>query len=315
MRLAPPEDYLLARDACSYGYFLLAPNLWDPSRQTLTRILEVESGPVAVTIVQPPKPGADLPAPGSQLRLRLSRVLTRPERAQIERCVRRMLRLDEPADRIAEFHRLDPRWKRAGRGRLFRSPTAFEDVIKTVTSCNVQWPSTVTMNLRLCAVVGKGGEFPSEGRLARARAGTLRARCRVGYRDQRIVELSRLFRSGEVDQQWLDDPTTPTRDIHDLLVELPGIGPYAAANILQLLGRYELLPLDSESIRHGKTILGLSGSDRQIMKKVAAHFEPFGPHRFRSYWFELMEFYESRRGPAHTWDPRTTGATFTASQF
>ena len=77
-----------------------------------------------------------------------------------------------------------------------RSPTFFEDVIKTVTSCNVTWPSTVVMNIRLCEVVGRGGAFPTPRRLARTRPATLRARCRVGYRDQRIIELSRMFASG-----------------------------------------------------------------------------------------------------------------------
>jgi 3-methyladenine DNA glycosylase/8-oxoguanine DNA glycosylase len=226
-----------------------------------------------------------------------------------------MLRLDDSAETIAEFHRLDPRWKRSGRGRLMRSPTFFEDVIKTVTSCNVTWPSTVTMNRRLCEVVGRGGAFPAPKKLARTRCATLRARCRVGYRDARILELASMFASGEIEPEWFEDPATPDEALWDRLLALPGIGPYAAANIMQLLGRYHRLPLDSESIRHGKAVLGLKGTDRAIMQAMHKHFAPFGRHAFRSYWFELWRFYERKAGPSWTWEKRRVASSFTASQL
>lgn len=326
--IRPPDDYLLKRDVCSYGYFLLAPNLWDVKAHALIRVLSLPDRPVIVHITQKPEPGA-------RLTIRTSRGLRAPERSGVEKQVFRMLRLDESAETIAAFHRADRRWKRSGRGRLFRSPTFFEDILKTVTSCNVQWPGTIQMNKRLCEVVGdpaslprsaslhfggRAGEgsaalnstnaspalsahsFPSHAQVAETRPASLRARCRVGYRDQRIVEIARLFtlpRSrGGIDPDWFEDPATPDQAIHDSLLELPGIGPYAAANIMQLLGRYSRLPLDTESVRHGRTILGFKGSPAQVMKKVHAHFAPFGAHAFRSYWFEMWDFYESKHGKA-----------------
>ena len=321
LTLATPADFDLARDCCSYGYFLLWPNFWDPAARTLSRVLDVGGGPVGIVISQ--REGA-----GSSLRLTLSRAVSAAERGELKRQVSRMLRLDESAATIASFHKADPRWKRSGYGRLFRSPTFFEDVIKTVTSCNIQWPGTIEMNRRLCQVVGerlvlpagrKGGaplelhSFPSAAKMARTRPATLRARCRVGYRDARLVELARLFRSGKVDPAWFEDPATPEAEIHEALLELPGVGPYAAANILQLLGRYGRLPLDTESVRHGKTVLGFTGTSSQIMKRVHEHYAPFGEHAFRSYWFELWAYYESKHGKASTWERETTGRMFTAA--
>ncbi|MEO1510530.1 MAG: hypothetical protein AAFU70_00500, partial [Planctomycetota bacterium] len=96
---------------------------------------------------------------------------------------------------------------------------------------------------------------------------------------------------------------------------LPGIGPYAAGTIMMLLGRYSRLALDTESVRHGKAVLGMEGTEAQLYKQLAAHYEPFGRHKFRSYWFELWDFYESRRGAAEEWDRETTGRTFTAAQL
>ncbi|MCC6659897.1 MAG: hypothetical protein IT437_03325 [Phycisphaerales bacterium] len=306
LTIKTPRGYRFARDVCSYGFFLLAPNHWDPRTRTFSRVLDLPGGPAAVAMTEPAR---------GELQARFTRTLSPGDRAAAVRQITRMLRLDETADTIREFHRLDPRWKRSGRGRLMRSPTFFEDVIKTVTSCNITWPSTIAMNRRLCEVVGRGGAFPTARLLARARRTTLRARCRVGYRDARIIELARKFVAGEVDEAWLADPATPDDTVWKALLEWPGIGPYAAANIMQLLGRYSRLPLDTESIRHGKTVLGLRGSNRQIMRAVHAHFAPLGHHAFRGYWFELWEFYEARRGKSWTWERDVTAATFTASQL
>ena len=311
LSITPPRDYVLARDVCSYGYFLLAPNRWDPVERVFTRVLSLDDGPARIWIAQERKKG-------SPLLVKFDRGISRTERAAALHQVSRMLRLDEDHEHVAAFHAADRRWKKSGRGRLFRSPTLFEDVLKTVTSCNVAWPSTMKMNERLCEVVGPGGSFPSAPRLARMRPGTLRARCSVGYRDKRIVELAAIFtpgRRGGIDTAWLEDPATADDAVHEALLELPGIGPYAAANIMQLLGRYARLPLDTESVRHGRTILKYKGTSAQVMKKVHAHYAPFGDQAFRSYWFEMWEFYESKRGPSHTWDRETTGKTFTAAQF
>lgn len=323
LTIAVPDDFVLARDCCSYGYFLLHPNHWDPRTRVFSRVLHLGDG--TSTRVQIAQKGDDAARPWRELRGQpllaiTSATLTRPQRAETIQQITRMFRLDEDAAHIASFHRLDPRWKRTGRGRLFRSPTMFEDVIKTVTSCNVQWPSTITMNRRLCEVVGLAGGFPSAPRLSRTRAATLRARCRTGYRDARIIELARLFkprgtRPPEMDPAWFEDPATTDEQVREALLDLPGIGPYAAANIMQLLGRYAHLPLDTESVRHGRTILGMDGTDKQVMKLIDNHFAPFGPHKFRSYWFELWQFYEAKRGRSDTWDREVTGASFTASQF
>ena len=331
--IAVPADFQLARDVCSYGYFLLCPNAWDPSSSTFWRVLDVGTKPAVLVWVSHTNPGGPL-------RVRTSRTTVASERESIRAQLTRMLWLDMPPTVSREFHRRDPRWRAAGRCRLFRSPSLFEDVIKTVTSCNVTWPSTVVMNRRLCEVVGtrvplpvvkkarkadsvrqvftpEAFTFPTPSALARQRPARLRALCRVGYRDARIIELARLFAlpvsRGGVDQAMLTDPSTSDERVREALLELPGVGPYAAANILQLLGRYAHLPLDTESVRHGKSVLGMKGSSPAVMKQIAAHYKPFGPHRFRSYWFEMWREYESKHGKAWTWERTTTGRLFTAA--
>lgn len=305
LTLTPPRDYLLKRDVCSYGYFLLPPNVWDPDALTLTRPLDLSGGVATFVIAQPAN------TRGAPLKAKSDRTLTRAERAEASALISRMLQLDDPT--VAEFHRLDPRWKRSGRARLFRSPTFFEDVIKTVTSCNVQWPSTVTMNRRLCEVINPA--FPRPAQLARRRAATLRARCRVGYRDQRMIDLAKLFVRGEVHADWFEDPANDDDTVFKALTDLPGIGPYAAANIMQLIGRYSRLAIDTETYRHAKASLAMTGTDRQLHKQITAHYEPFAHQKFRSYWFELLLDYEAKNGPAWMWSPRMPQSSFTAAQM
>jgi 3-methyladenine DNA glycosylase/8-oxoguanine DNA glycosylase len=326
MKLKTPGDYLLRRDVCSYGYFLLSPNHWNPRAGVFSRVTSLTEGPALIEVTQG-APGVD--KPGADLAIKAHRALSRDEKRELTAQLIRMLRLDEDASTFQDFHQRDPRFAKIGRGRLFRSPTLFEDVIKTVTSCNVTWPNTVNMNRRICEVLGdavdakagttsgKRHAFPSAKKLARTRPATLRSRCRVGYRDERIIELARLFTlprgKGGIDAAWMEDPATPDDALYDALIDLPGIGPYAAANILQLLGRYHLLPCDTESVRHGKAVLGMTGTPAQIMKKIHEHFAPMGRHAFRSYWFELWEFYELKHGPSWTWERDSTGKMFTAA--
>ncbi|MGH7242489.1 MAG: DNA-3-methyladenine glycosylase family protein [Phycisphaerales bacterium] len=311
--ITPPSDYSLARDVCSYGYFLLAPNRWNVKDQSLSRALLLEKDIVGIVISQPK--GRD-----KSLRVGTDRAISKTQTALAEEQIRRMLRLDEDESHVREFHKVDPRWKRTGRARLFRSPSLFEDVLKTVTSCNVTWPGTVHMNRRLCEVVGRSSPsglltFPTAAALSRTRPETLRSRCRVGYRDLRIIELSRMFAKRDLEVRIIEDASTPDELLHETLLSLPGVGPYAAANIMQLLGRYSRLPLDTESVRHGRSVLGYTGSSKQIMRRVKDHFAPFESHAFRSYWFEMWVHYEKLQGPANTWDRDTTGTMFTASQL
>lgn len=351
LTISTPKDFSLARDLCSYGYFLLAPNHWDVRKQAFQRTFLVGGAATTVRTTQL-KVGAPLKAASDM-------VLNGAQCDELRAQICRMLRLDESADDIAAFHVADPRWLANGRGRLMRSPTLFEDMIKTVTSCNVTWPSTIVMNRRLCEVLGRksasgGFAFVDPQKLARTRPQTLRARCRVGYRDQRLIDLAKLYVAAEksrardaaelakqgraptgvvpskarkvqttravklpprINLPWLEDPTTPDEAVFKSLVALPGIGPYAAANIMQLLGRYARLPLDTESVRHGKSLLGFKGSSTQIMKMVHAHYAPFAANAFRSYWLEMWMFYESKHGPAWMWERDSTGKMFTAAQL
>ncbi len=226
----------------------------------------------------------------------------------------RMLRLDEDP-RL--WQALCPDAKKLGFGRMFRSPTFFEDLVKTITSCNVTWRNTTTMNRLMVEHVGHGG-FPTPAQLADFGEDNLKARTKVGYRAQRIVRLARDVEDGELDLAWFEHPSRTTDELFDALKNIHGIGPYAAGNLCHLLGHYDRIAIDTETYRHfchhhgvkrPKSPAGLAKLDR----KIERHYGAFAPFQFKAYWFELWRDYESRYGRAWTWDRDTTGQNFTAA--
>ncbi|OVA06873.1 hypothetical protein BVC80_497g27 [Macleaya cordata] len=65
--------------------------------------------------------------------------------------VGRMLHISEEDERkINEFHKLHPVSKNRGFGRLFRSPTLFEDMVKSILLCNCRWGRSMDMARALC---------------------------------------------------------------------------------------------------------------------------------------------------------------------
>ena len=303
--IAAPGDFDLPRAVCSYGYFMLAPNRWDAAKAILhTVVTDIDGQPIAV-----------------QVRTRSGRLSweTNPAIAQrsetaamIRRAVIRMLRLDED---FAAFHALHPAAKRARFGRLFRSATLFEDVVKTMTGCNTTWSSTMRMNALLCTKVGRGG-FPTPGQIAALRPSQLQRACKVGYRAERIVRLARDVAEGRLDLAWFEEPGRGTDELLEALRSIFGIGPYAAANICHLLGRYDRMAIDSETYRHFREKHGLAMPKtqtglRRLHKKIERHYDRYAPYQFLAYWLELWGTYESRFGDSTAWDTREGGPAVT----
>ncbi|TWT31247.1 hypothetical protein KOR34_46230 [Posidoniimonas corsicana] len=299
-----PADFELKRAVCSYGYFLLAPNLWLPDQQKLLRPLTLGGRIVGVGVTQPGGRGAPL-------RVACDTKLPRADQAAVRAALVRMLRPDED---LAAWNRLNPAARRRGFGRMFRSPTLFEDLVKTITGCNVTWRNTMSMNRHLTAKVGRGA-FPTPAQLARLTPSRLKQSCRVGYRAARIINLARAFERGAVDPDWFESPARETAELREALLRLEGFGPYAAANMLQLLGHYDHLPIDTETYRHYCHVTGVERpkNDKLLDPLIHERYDPLAPYQFLAYWFEIWRDYERRYGDAWTWDPATTGANFTAA--
>jgi hypothetical protein len=73
--------------------------------------------------------------------------------------------------------------------------------------------------------------------------------------------------AGRLDLEALLDPEVPDDEVEARLLALPGVGPYATAQILMLLGRYSRLILDSWSRPKYAQLNGRKASDKTIERR------------------------------------------------
>jgi len=215
--------------------------------------------------------------------------------ARVLAAVGHLLRLDED---LSGFYRLiaddpDLAWAARGAGRLIRSATVFEEVVKTICTTNCAWSATVRMVRALVehlGVPGRAGRaFPTPAAMAGAGEAFYRDTARAGYRGAYLVSLARSVAEGSVDIEALgrSGPEGPHDDeVAARLLALPGVGPYAVAHVMLLLGRYSRLVLDSWTRPKYARLAGLDGSavpDAAIVER----FSRYGPYAGLAFWLLL----------------------------
>ena len=304
--VAVGDGFRLEEAVCFYGFFVLAPNRWLPAEQVLVRPLRVEGKVIEAHVSQK----------GAKLAVQVKPGVSEAGKAEVDAAIRRMLRLDEG---FADWWAKHAEAKRRGFGRMFRSPSVFEDVVKTFTTCNVTWPNTKRMNELLVSEVG-GGAFPGPARLAAVTEEELKAMAKVGYRAARMIRLAEDVLSGAVDLAGLEDPQMGDDERYKRLRAIHGLGPYGAANMCQLLGDYERVPIDSETHRHFCKKMKLArprnaGEVRKLNAKIERHYGKWEPYQFLAYWYDLWLGYEEKlEKESAAWLHEET-SVFTASEM
>lgn len=79
---------------------------------------------------------------------------------------------------------------------------------------------------------------------------------------------------GEVKLEALEDSDLSEEVLMKQLVALPGIGPFSAANMLQLLGRYRKIACDSETVRHFRDHCKESSCTSANVEAIAEEVDP-----------------------------------------
>ncbi|MGZ8581964.1 MAG: DNA-3-methyladenine glycosylase family protein [Actinomycetota bacterium] len=246
------EPVDLARTLNSHGFAELAPTMLDEAATTL-------SVTVRVTGARPRRIRIG-PGTGGDARLDVLGPSAGPRvRAAALSGAAHVLRLDHDLSGFYELIAEDPdlSWAATGAGRMLRSPTVFEDVVKTICTTNCAWGATVRMVNALVSSIGEpaiGGDgpltnaFPTPRAMAAAPEAFYRDVVRAGYRGAYLIELARRVDTGEVDLEAMAVATPDDLSDDDLeraLLDLPGVGPYAAAHVMMTLGRNSRLILDS----------------------------------------------------------------------
>lgn len=227
------------------------------------------------------------------LKINTSRQLNEAARKQVVRDVRHMLRLD---DNMGEFYRLlekdlDFNWiPIQGAGRLLRSPTVFEDLVKMICTTNCSWALTEKMVTGLVENLGRKSDdgqrtFPTPKAMALMPVTFYVNEVRAGYRSSYLKQLADRVASGALDVEAWRTSTLTTADLIKEMRGVMGVGPYAAENLLKLLGRYDGLALDSWTRAKFFTVRnnGRKASD----KKIARYYSRFKEWRGLALWCDM----------------------------
>ncbi len=285
-----PLHFDLDRVVRSHGWYDLPPWRWDPARRVLDRPLGLSSG--RVVHVEVTEAGAGSLA----LRVTARGRVGAGDAAEVRDAARIFLAIDEDLEpfraraRVVESEGPRPvqRALDRGLGRLLRSPTVFEDAVKTLCTTNCSWALTRAMVTHLVDGLGEEGPggrtFPTPEAMARRTERFYRERIRSGYRAPFLRTLARDVASGRLELEGWRDPSIPPAELRARILALDGFGPYAAEHLMRLLGRHEGLALDSWT---RKKIAGLRGRRRIPSDRVFARwFTPWGEWAGLAMWLE-----------------------------
>ena len=140
--------------------------------------------------------------------------LNKVEQNEVREKVSWMLGLDQDFSSFYKAARKEPKLRNAeklARGRVLRSPTFFEDVVKTILTTNTLWAATKRMNLNLIASFGDpladsdSKAFPTPDRIAASSDKVLRETVRVGYRAPALYELAVRVASEQLDSESIQN--------------------------------------------------------------------------------------------------------------
>jgi 3-methyladenine DNA glycosylase/8-oxoguanine DNA glycosylase len=220
-----------------------------------------------------------------RLRVQTDEAVSARVAAQIRSLAVRIFRLN---DDLSPFYAMiaddpDLSWAAAGAGRMLGSASVFEDLIKTICTTNCAWSGTKRMTN---ALVDLGsGAFPSPELLAQTPGKWFTEVARMGYRGPYVRAIARDVASGTLDPEQFDGASGLDDDeVEERLLALPGVGPYAAAHVMQMLGRHRKLVLDSWT---RPTYLKLSGKRRASDATIRRAFARYRDYAGLAFWLYL----------------------------
>src|SRR3972149_6046434 len=215
----PPFNFLSVLN--SHGWRQLAPFSYDENRNTLSYVMRFSNGRVIELKLRDAKDGVIVE----------TQKLHNTERQEVADKVTWMFGLDMDFSLFYAASRGEPKLARAKKralGRVLRSPSLFEDVIKTILTTNTLWAATKNMTLRLVNEFGEHSSsagraarndseahpeikaFPAPQAIASSSPEFIREKIRVGYRAPAIHERAVRISKGQLDLEFLKPSNLPT---------------------------------------------------------------------------------------------------------
>lgn len=298
LTLTPPKNFKFRTLLYSHGWSDLEPFKMGNDGKELRTVISLSPRTHALVVIT--EANATL-----RLAVESTKALTAGERTTIKRIVQSMCRLD---DTLEEFYALcgkekDLRWIPAiDGGRLLRSATVFEDIVKMICTTNCSWSLTKIivhhLTTKLGTRVAEGiYSFPSPEKIAEQSERWMRKETSSGYRAPYLLEFAGRVASKTLSVEHLRSARMTTDELYTFLRSIKGVGHYAAGNLLKLLGHYDYLSIDSwirarfsEIRKHGRKV-----SDASIEK----YYAQYGKWRGLVCWMEMTkEWHDSPPNPS-----------------
>jgi len=298
LTIKTPRDFNFQRTVLSHGWCALLPFELDRTKWKLVRVLDRGQRKPFTVEISRSKGG---------LVVKLSRPAGKRSAENILRDVRHMFRLDDDLNEFYEAMSADPDFvwiTHEGAGRLLRSPTVFEDLVKMICTTNCSWALTEKMVTALVQELGEKSDdgrksFPTAEAMAAKSADFYRDKIRAGYRAPYLKELADRVVAGELNvESWVGNDqrgSSPMvrkgsnfKTTDELIKEMKavkGVGNYAAENLLKLVGRYDGLALDSWTRAQFAKFRnkGRAASDKKILR----YYSRFNSWRGLALWCDL----------------------------
>ena len=283
-----PKTFNFRRTIVSHGWYGLLPFALDSDKYELTRVINLDpKRPVTIVMSAPKGHSKD------HVRITTSRRLPTSDVARVTRDARHILRLDDDLQPFYLAVEEDPEFSWIGvqgAGRMLRSPTVFEDLVKMICTTNCSWALTVKMVTGLVENLGRESDdgrksFPNAEAMAAMPLKFFVDEVRAGYRAAYLKELAERVASGELNvEQWLTSPLS-TAELIKELKGVKGVGNYAAENLLKLLGHYDGLALDSWT--RAKFFQVRNKGRKANDKKIERYYSRFNEWRGLALWCDM----------------------------
>lgn len=284
--ISTPRNFSFKRTVISHGWCALLPFSLDEEKWELTRVIDLGEKP-PVTVVMRGRKG--------EVAITPSRRLSKTDVARVLRDARHILRLDDDLQSFYTATGAVPEFAwiaKQGAGRMLRSPTVFEDLVKMICTTNCSWSLTVKMVTGLVQNLGRESDdgrksFPTAQTMAAMPVKFFVDEVRAGYRAPYLKELADRVASGELNvETWLaSDLSTP--ELVKQIKGVKGAGNYAAENLLKLLGRYDGLALDSWT--RAKFFKVRNNGRKANDKKIERYYSRFKEWRGLALWCDVTQ--------------------------
>ena len=284
IKITTPVEFNFRRTVLSHGWCALPPFEFEKNTWTLVHVLD-RGHPRPLTV--------KISSTNGGLKIKTSRRLGKRATEKVARDVRHMFRLDDDLRDFYQSMAGEPEFAwiaSEGAGRLLRSPTVFEDLVKMLCTTNCSWSLTEKMVGALVRELGQESDdgrksFPTATAMAAKPEKFFRDKIRAGYRAPYLKELAQRVAAGALDvESWLTNEA-PLDDLIKEMKSVKGVGNYAAENLLKLIGRYDGLALDSWTRAQFARARnnGRAASD----KKIARFYARFDSWRGLALWCDM----------------------------